>query len=82
MLLKEVRDTLGTEVFSKEVERAIEKKVRLHFGGQEVYVKQSRPDPDERALAIRAEYNMTNRRELMERYGLGRSAFYKIIKGG
>jgi Mor family transcriptional regulator len=82
MLLKEVRDSLGTEVFSAEIECAIEKKVRLHWGGQEVYVKLARPDPDARALAIRAEYNMKNRRELQEKYDIGRAMFYKILRGG
>jgi Mor family transcriptional regulator len=81
MLLKEVRAALGTTVFPGELERAIERRARIEWGGQEVYVKKSGRDPDERALAIRGEYNGANGRALREKWGLGRAQFYKILKG-
>ncbi len=81
-ILNEVRATLGIAIFPAEVEKKIEEGVRLTWGGAEVYVRKTRNNADARALAIRAEYNMCNRRELQAKYNLGRAQFYKILKGG
>ncbi|MFZ3286200.1 MAG: Mor transcription activator family protein [Telluria sp.] len=81
--LNVARHTLGLNVFSPDAEKDIEAKLRHEFGGQEVYIKKTGADEIEaRALAIRAEYNMCNRRELQLKYSVGRAQFYKILKGG
>lgn len=81
-MLHELRAVLGAEVITTEVRRALESKLRIEWGGQEVYVKKTGNVADERAQAIRDQYNMCNRRELMEEYGISRGHFYKIVKGG
>jgi Mor family transcriptional regulator len=79
-MLGAVRDALGA-AFTAEDEKAIETRLRLSWGGQDVYVKKQDVDAHARALAIRARYNMCNRRELMAEYGLSRGHFYKILAG-
>lgn len=82
VMLGAVRESLGEGVFTPDTERLIETKLRMRWGGQEVYVKKTDVDLHARALAIRTRYNMCNRRELQEEYGLSRARFYKILKGG
>ena len=81
-MLHELRAVLGAEVITTEVRRTLESKLRIEWGGQEVYVKKTGNVADERAQEIRDQYNMCNRRELMEEYGISRGHFYKIVKGG
>lgn len=81
VMLGAVRDTLGLSVFTPETEKAIEAKLRMRWGGQEVYVKKSDVDVHARARAIRTRYNMCNRRELQDEFGISRAQFYKILKG-
>ncbi len=79
-VLATIRATLGPEFFPCEMERAVEAKIRFKWGGQEVYVKKI--DVEARDKAIRARYNMCNRRELMAEFGVARTHFYRILKGG
>lgn len=81
-VLGAVRETLGPTSFPESAERAIEARMRVKWGGQDAYVKKTDVDVEARAIAIRTKYNMCNRRELMEEYGISRAQFYKILKGG
>lgn len=77
-----VRSALGGVIVSEEIEKSIEAKLRLDFGGQAVYVKKVAVDVEARARSIRSRYNMVNRRELQAEFGISRGQFYKILKGG
>lgn len=77
-----VRETLGAASFTPDAERAIEARIRFRWGGQETYVKKSEVDVEARDADIRRRYNMCNRRELMAEYGIARTHFYRILKGG
>lgn len=86
-VLVTVEAELGARL-APEKRTAIEEKIRHVWGGQEVYVKKGDAyvwRGSEGGLArdqdIRARYNGRNRRELMAEYGIGRTQFYKIIKG-
>lgn len=83
-MLATVRDEVGP-LLTPAIERQIDGKMRIMWGGQDVYIakfKKSEINVQARALDIRTRYNMCNRRELQAEYGLSRSHFYKILKGG
>ncbi|MGK5080479.1 Mor transcription activator family protein [Janthinobacterium sp. HLX7-2] len=80
-MLHQLRDVLGAEVITTDVRRALEEKLRIEWGGQDVYVKKIGNLANARDEAIRRQYNMCNRRELMEEYGLSRGHFYRIVRG-
>ena len=73
--------TLGLELFPPEKQREVDSLVRLQWGGQEVYIKKNDVDAEARSVAIRAKFNGRNRVELQTEYGIGRTQFYRIIKG-
>ena len=79
-MLATVRDVLGDGIMLPAVEKAIETKLRLAWGGNDVYVRKL--DTEARAREIRTRYNMCNRRELQAEFGISRAYFYKILKGG
>lgn len=81
-MIQEVTEVLGAVVISEAVAKALESKLRLDWGGQEVYVKKGVVDVEARALDIRTRYNMVNRRELQAKWGVSRGHFYKILRGG
>lgn len=81
-MILEVRDVLGSAVVSESAMKALESKLRLDWGGRPAYVKKVAVDVEARALAIRTRYNMVNRRELQEEFGISRGQFYKILRGG
>jgi Mor family transcriptional regulator len=81
-MIQEVTEVLGAVVVSESVARALESKLRLDWGGQEVYVKKGTVDVEARALDIRTRYNMVNRRELQAKWNISRGHFYKILRGG
>ncbi len=80
-VLSAVREMLGPVDFPEATARAIEIRMRVKWGGHDAYVRKTGADIEARAIAIRTKYNMCNRRELMEEYGIGRAHFYKILKG-
>jgi Mor family transcriptional regulator len=82
-MLATVRDEVGP-LLTPDVERSIDGKLRIMWGGQDVYIAKFKKEVDvqARALDIRKRYNMCNRRELQAEYGLSRTHFYKILKGG
>lgn len=79
-LLEEVQAQLGAAALSKETRTALESKMRVRWGGQEIYIQKR--ERDVRAQSVRMEYNGRNRSELQAKYGISRAQFYKILKGG
>ncbi len=82
VMLAEVREILGGTIISIDVERELEERLRLQWGGQAVYVKKVVVDVEARNHDIRTSYNMVNRRELQAKWNISRGQFYKILKGG
>ena len=81
-IIEEMRATLGDDVFSANAGKQMETRLRLAWGGQAVYVKKSDVDTDARAVQIRQRYNGKNRLDLQEEFGVSRSQFYRMLKGG
>ncbi|NYE62199.1 DNA invertase Pin-like site-specific DNA recombinase [Duganella sp. 1224] len=81
-MLNEVRLLLGDEVFHAAVEKVLEAKLRIDWGGQAVYVKKVAIDVHARRRAIRAKYDGTNRRQLQLEFGISRGQFYKDLRSG
>lgn len=79
-MIHDVRTLLGAAVLAEDVLRALEARLRLEWGGQAVYVKKIAVDVEARRQAIRARYNMSNRRELQEEFGISRGQFYKDLR--
>lgn len=78
-LLEEVQVQLGSSALSPEIKTKLESRMRVRWGGQEIYVQKR--EKDARAQAVRTEYNGRNRMELQIKYGISRAQFYKILKG-
>jgi hypothetical protein len=79
-MIHEARALLGTAVLSDDIVTKLEGALRLAWGGQAVYVKKIAVDVEARRQAIRARYNMTNRRELQAEFGISRGQFYKDLR--
>lgn len=81
-MLHEARAALGADVMTDAVARQLEARLRVEWGGQAVYVKKVAVDVEARRQAIRARYNMSNRRELQAEFGISRGQFYKDLRAG
>lgn len=79
-MIEETRLLLGDDTLTAELIVKLEGTLRLAWGGQAVYVKKVAIDVAARRKAIKAEYNMANRRELMAKYGISRGQFYKDLR--
>ncbi|NGZ86421.1 Mor transcription activator family protein [Duganella aceris] len=79
-MIQEARALLGAEVLADDVVCKLEARLRRDWGGQAVYVKKIAVDVEARRQAIRARYNMTNRRELQAEFGISRGQFYKDLR--
>jgi len=81
-MIYEARSLLGAELLPDHLVSKLEAQLRLQWGGQAVYVKKIAVDVEARRQAIRARYNMTNRRELQAEFGISRGQFYKDLRSG
>ncbi|MYM65442.1 hypothetical protein GTP45_01165 [Pseudoduganella sp. FT55W] len=78
-LLQELR-AVPELALCDDILQKLERKMRLDWGGQAVYVKKVSVNVVERRRAIKARYNMTNRRELQAEFGISRGQFYKDLR--
>lgn len=78
-MMQELR-SLPDLILSDDTLKQLERKMRLDWGGQAVYVKKVSVNVAERRRAIKERYNMTNRKELQVEFGISRGQFYKDLR--
>lgn len=68
----EVADLLGL----------VESEVKHDFGGEQVRIRQARPDRDAKAAAVTQEYLRTDlpAEEIASRHGISRATMYRYLK--
>lgn len=79
-MLEALLEVFGAAAPDGDKIKALERKLRLEWGGQAVYVKKVAVNVVERRRAIRERYDMTNRRELQAEFGISRGQFYKDLR--
>ncbi|SDH41243.1 MULTISPECIES: Mor transcription activator family protein [unclassified Duganella] len=79
-MIEQARALLGADALPDTMASELEARLRLEWGGQAVYVKKVAIDVEARRQAIRARYDMTNRRELQAEFGISRGQFYKDLR--
>ena len=80
-VVRELRSMAGSGVvLLQEHVDALERKLRIDWGGQALYVKKVAVDVAARRAAIYSRYDMTNRRELQAEFGISRGQFYKDLR--
>lgn len=78
-LQRTMRALVGEESFTESVSAAMEEQIIREFGGGPVYVLKINRDAIRES--VRREFNGRNRRELCRKHGIGRSTFYRMLKG-
>ena len=66
------------DTFTEQHAQAIEARLRIQYGGQEIYVRKL--DRNARCAIVQREFNGRNRKELCTKHQLSRSQFYRLVK--
>lgn len=74
-----VRALVGVESFTDSHVQMLEQQILSEYGGDSVYVVKS--NREEIREAVLREFDGRNRKELCCKYGIGRSTFYRMLKG-